>query len=57
MRLKVLMKSKTEAKDFFDFMERMHGKSIDEFKNFSSFYAGDIGGWACLLYTSDAADE
>ena len=46
MRLKVLMKSKTEAQDFFDFMERMHEKSIDEFKNFSSFYAGDTGDWA-----------
>ena len=40
------MESKAEAKDFFEFMERMQEKSIDEFKNFSSFYVGDTGDWA-----------
>ena len=40
------MESEAETKDFFDFMERMHEKSLDEFKNFSSLYLGETGDWA-----------
>ena len=40
------MESEAETKDFFDFMERMHEKSLGEFKNFSSLYIGETGDWA-----------
>ena len=40
------MESEAETKDFFDFMERMHEKTLDEFKNFSSLYLGETGDWA-----------
>ena len=40
------MESEAETKDFFDFMERMHEKSLGELKNFSSLYIGETGDWA-----------
>ena len=40
------MESEVETKDFFDFMERMHEKSLGEFKNFASLYLGETGDWA-----------
>ncbi len=40
------MNGSFKAEDFLTFMEKMNEKSIDEFKNFSSFYLGDTGDWA-----------
>ena len=40
------MNGNVGAEDFLAFVEKMHEKSIGEFKNFSSLYLGDAGDWA-----------
>ena len=40
------MKGNVGAEDFLAFIEKMHEKSMGEFKNFSSLYLGDAGDWA-----------